>query len=140
MNRLRQLRGFLTDAAKPLNVLGLVGAACLVVLLYLAVLSFSTQEVLTKYARANEQAAVRVADVSEQTADITCAIAKLVAYVPALQFEGEPQDNFVNWIEARRELLLEAQEAHGCDPTVEAILRERVAQDQKLLDELRPRP
>jgi hypothetical protein len=71
---------------------------------------------------------------ADQTERISCSISKLVAYVPALQFEGEPIANFIGWIESRKEML-EATKGH-CTDEIEEIIEERVRLDQILLDEL----
>jgi len=138
MRRVRLALVEITDAASsPVNVIGTVAAVALVIVLVLIFFQFRTSDELAMHVDDVDRQGARVETVADQNRRTTCSIARLVAYVPAMQFEGEPLENFLNWISARRALLLEAQQ---CDPTVEAILRERVAQDQKLLDELKTRP
>lgn len=67
---------------------------------------------------------------------VSCAIARLVSYVPAFQFEGEPRSNFVGWIKARGELLAEVRERGGCPDATAKLLRDRVRLDEQLLQDL----
>lgn len=129
-----------TSRLTPVNVIGAMLAVCLTVLFYHAFAAAGTEQRLDRQQQRSEKNTARIQHITEQNQDITCSIAKLVAFVPALQFEGEPVENFIGWIESRKALLEEAEEDFGCDPEVEAILRDRVALDQKLLAELRPRP
>jgi len=64
---------------------------------------------------------------------LTCATARLVSFVPALQFEGEPRENFLGWLESRRDMLVEIRERSACDSETQKLLEERVELDQQLL-------
>ena len=65
----------------------------------------------------------------------TSATTRLVAHVPAIQFEGESLANFRGWIESRRDML---ETARSCDEETRELLENRVKLDQQLLEELTP--
>lgn len=66
---------------------------------------------------------------------LSCGMADLIAHVPAVQFRGEPLQNFIGWIEARRDILASAED---CDPKVIIQLERRVRIDDELLSTLKP--
>jgi hypothetical protein len=72
---------------------------------------------------------------SDANRDLTCDTARLVSFVPALQFEGEPRENFIGWLRARRAMLEGIREHQTCDAETERLLENRVRLDQKLLDQ-----
>lgn len=77
-----------------------------------------------------------VRETGEDNRIMVCSITRLVAHVPAIQFEGEPLDNFVGWIEARRDMLDAIHQRNICTKD-EQLLEERVKLDRQLLEEIR---
>jgi hypothetical protein len=82
-------------------------------------------------------------NLQEQTAQATienravaCTTADLIAHVPDVQFEGEPLNNFLGWIEARHDILVAAKAAHVCEPDIIEKLERRIALDNELLRSL----
>lgn len=74
---------------------------------------------------------------TQDTEALICSTVRLVAYVPALQFEGESQRNFIGWIEARRDMLADVRQRGLCSPEDQRRLERRVAADEALLKELK---
>lgn len=64
---------------------------------------------------------------------LTCAISRLVAFVPAIQFEGEPRENFIGWLRSRRDMLEIARASGHCSEETVALLAERVRLDTEML-------
>lgn len=69
---------------------------------------------------------------------LSCATARLISYVPAVQFEGEPRSNFLGWIVSRRDLLVEVRKRRRCSAETERLLAHRVRLDEAVLRETRP--
>jgi hypothetical protein len=63
--------------------------------------------------------------------EFICNMADLVSHVPVAQFEGEPFENFVGWIEARQNLLDDARE--GCSEQIIEDFERRVRLDEQEL-------
>lgn len=78
-----------------------------------------------------------IEEASKQNKEIACAIADLIAYVPAIQFEGESRRNFINWIDSRRSLLDAARVEDTCSPKTIRALVIRKERDARLLEKLR---
>lgn len=74
---------------------------------------------------------------SDDNRALTCNTARLISYVPAVQFEGEPQANFVGWISSRRDLLVEVRDRKSCSTQTTRLLRNRVELDRRLLEDLK---
>jgi hypothetical protein len=66
-------------------------------------------------------------------------MARLISYVPAIQFEGEPRANFMGWLESRRDMLVQLREHGQCSEQTASLLEERVRLDNHLLDQLEKR-
>lgn len=72
---------------------------------------------------------------NKETRELSCSIAKLISYVPAIQFEGESDQNFIGWVVARQDILGIAR-GDGCSEATSDALRARVRLDAQLLKEL----
>jgi len=67
---------------------------------------------------------------------VACATADLIAFVPAVQFEGESLENFIGWLDARRDVLHAAREAQTCEPRIIEALESRIEEDDRLLEQI----
>lgn len=81
----------------------------------------------------------KIEELTEQTSELTCSMARLVSFVPAVQFEGEPKDNFVGWIVARHDMLNVVEDGTCSEDTLYA-LSERVRLDERLLEDIGVNP
>jgi hypothetical protein len=78
----------------------------------------------------------RVLSFTDDNSALTCSTARLVSYVPAVQFEGEPRSSFVGWIRSRHAMLVDVRERERCSEEVERLLARRVRLDERALREL----
>jgi hypothetical protein len=70
---------------------------------------------------------------STDTRDLGCSMARLISYVPAVQFEGESKENFVGWVLARHDMLNQSEE---CSKETRQALKTRVQLDKRVLEDL----
>lgn len=79
------------------------------------------------YAAANDR---------DKHTEVNCALADLIAHVPAIPYDTETIDNFKGWVEARANLVQSAGIEEKCDPEIVATLEATSATDMKLLAQL----
>lgn len=82
-------------------------------------------------------AATNAKDTAGDTEVLICSTARLIAFVPAIQFEGEPLDNFIGWTESRRDMLRDIRQRDLCTTEIQTLMEKRVQLDEALLKELK---
>jgi hypothetical protein len=86
--------------------------------------------------RLDAERADQVRALANDNRALSCAMARLVAYVPAVQFEGDSRENFLGWLRSRREMLSAVSEGGRCSESTVRLLAERVRLDDEALAEL----
>jgi hypothetical protein len=77
----------------------------------------------------------KVDELANDNNSLACSMARLISYVPAVQFKGEPDENFIGWVVARHDMLAQVREGTCSRDTIEA-LAERVQLDEQLLKQI----
>lgn len=73
---------------------------------------------------------------TNKSTDVNCALAGLIAHVPAIPYDEETIDNFRGWVSSRATLVQEAGIEEDCDPEIVEALQVQVENDRVLLEQL----